>query len=351
MNKIIADEKNVKLIGRTYLLDGVRWLALSGTGIEFEFTGKKFAVNIAASAQIPDPIDRVRIAVYVGDERIIDDMLDSPRKSYTVIDSENVVTEKIRIIKLSESPMSVAGIEPLETDGEISPTAEKPLKIEFIGDSITCGYGVDDCDPLHQFSTATEDVTRAYAYKTAKMLDADYSMFSASGYGIISGYTENDVRIPEQTIPQYYRSLGFSYRAFADRFSPQDIEWDNLKFVPDIVVINLGTNDDSYCGDDLSRQQLYTTEYVRFLYNVREFNKDAIIVCTVGIMGQRIYKALENAVNTYIAESGDEKVLSYLFDEQVPEDGLAANYHPTEKTHDKAAQKLTAFLRERVIKK
>lgn len=48
--------------------------------------------------------------------------------------------------------------------------------MEFIGDSITCGYGVDDPDKEHHFKTATEDVTKAYAYKTALALNADYSM-------------------------------------------------------------------------------------------------------------------------------------------------------------------------------
>lgn len=78
--------------------------------------------------------------------------------------------------------------------------------MEFIGDSITCGYGVDDEVAEHQFKTATEDVTRAYAYKTARMLNADYSMFSASGYGIITGYTEGDVKLEDQRLPQFYES-------------------------------------------------------------------------------------------------------------------------------------------------
>ena len=61
-------------------------------------------------------------------------------------------------------------------EGSAETLPEKPLKIEVIGDSITCGYGVDDEDENHQFTTATEDVTKAYAYKTAKALDAEYSI-------------------------------------------------------------------------------------------------------------------------------------------------------------------------------
>lgn len=61
-------------------------------------------------------------------------------------------------------------------------------------DSITCGYGVDDEDRSHQFSTKTEDATKAYAYKTAQLLNADYSLVSYSGHGVVLGYTTREKR-------------------------------------------------------------------------------------------------------------------------------------------------------------
>ena len=223
---------------------------------------------------------------------------------------------------------------------------EKPLKIEFIGDSITCGYGVDDEDENHQFTTATEDVTKAYAYKTAKALDAEYSMFSASGYGIVSGYTEGDEPISEQTIPQFYCSYGFSRGNFAGT-APQDIPWDFSKYIPQIIVINLGTNDDSYCRDHKDRQAVFSKLYADFLAVVREKNPQAYILCTVGIMGERIFPAVEEGIKIYLKSHADSKISSMMFHEQDgANDGFAANWHPTEKTHQKAATVLTEKLRE-----
>lgn len=343
---VTANGENVKLVGRTHLIDDTLWLALSGSGIEFTYTGKKLDITLvgdgAATAGNPD--NQARAAIYVNGERVVDDMIDKAEETYTVLDSESEQTAEIQVIKLSETAMSTMGIKPISVGegGKIKPAAAKAHRIEFIGDSITCGYGVDDEDENHHFSTKTEDVTKTYAYKTAQALGADYSMFSISGYGIISGYTDNDTKVTEQTIPQYYGSLGYSWNSFAGKEQPQSVEWDFSGFCPEVVVINLGTNDDSYCKSDGEKQEEFSTAYVDFLKTVREKNPDAKIICSVGIMGQRIYPAVEMAKYAYTKETGDENIAVLKFDQQdQAADGLAADWHPTEATHEKAAQKLT----------
>ena len=346
-NLLTAD--NVKMLGRVCEYEGAFWSALSATGLAFSFSGRKLEITFVgdeASAVPDNKANYARVAVYVNNERTSDILIDSAEKTVSVIDCDTPVNSDVKIIKLSECAMSCVGIKALCADDEavITPAAVSDRRIEIIGDSITCGYGVDDEDPLHHFFTATEDVTRAYAYKTAQNLGAELDLFSTSGYGIISGYTEGD-RIPEQTIPQYYESFGFSYSSFANKDKPHSLKWDFSRFVPDIIVINLGTNDDSYCQDDESRQALYTTEYTKFLHKVRSLNPTAYILCTVGIMGQRIFPALQKGVDAYKTESGDEKISTLLFDCQIPEDGLVADYHPTETTHNKAAAKLTGEIK------
>lgn len=346
MNTVIANEDNVKLIGRTHMTDDTLWLALSGTGIDFTYTGKKLDITIVGDgAATAGNIDNcARAAVYVDGERVVDDMIDQSEKSYTVLESTEEKTVSVQVIKLSETAMSTMGIKPLSVGegGKVEPSAAKAHRIEFIGDSITCGYGVDDEDENHHFSTKTEDVTKAYAYKTAQNLDADYSMFSVSGYGIISGYTDNDAKAESQTIPQYYNSLGFSWNSFAGKEQPQSVDWDFSKYQPEVVVINLGTNDDSYCKSDGDRQEEFSLAYVEFLKQIREKNPEAMIICSVGIMGQRIYPAVEMAKYMYTKETGDENISVLKFDQQdSAADGLAADWHPTEATHEKAAAKLT----------
>ncbi len=72
------------------------------------------------------------------------------------------------------------------------------------------------------------------------------------------------------------------------RGKPISVEWDFSKHQPDVVVVNLGTNDDSYCKNDSTRQEEYKTEYVEFIKEIRQNNPNAAIICT-RIMGDRLY--------------------------------------------------------------
>lgn len=350
MNKIVMNEKNVKLVGRTYLAENdTLWCALSGSGAEFEFTGKKLDIMIEGdSVSTSGNADNYcRLAIYVNGERVVDDMLNEAVKLYTPVNGTEVKTYTVKIIKLSETAMSTMGIMPvkLEEGASISPVGAKKHSIEFIGDSITCGYGVDDEDENHSFKTSTEDVTKAYAYRTAQALDADYSMFSISGYGIISGWTGDGQKKPEQAVPQYYGSLGFSYGNFAGT-APQDIQWDFTRWQPELIVINLGTNDDSYCGSDEEKRRDYIDSYKAFLGTVRKKNPDAHIICSLGIMGVNLYPSVEEMYLEYKKESGDDNISVFKFTPQNgAEDGLAADWHPTAKTHGKAAEALEAEIR------
>lgn len=340
------NDSTAKRVGRTYIGDdNTLWLALSGSGAEFTYTGKKLELTIKGDnvAKSGNDGNNARVAVYVNGERTSDVMIDAPEVKITAFESAEAQTVDIQVIKLSECAMSCCGIMPVKLgDGEsLTPVEAKERKIEFIGDSITCGYGVDDEVKEHSFQTKTEDVTRAYAYKTAKALDADYSMFSVSGYGIISGYTTGKEPVTAQTIPQYYNSLGFSYGSF-DGKTPQSLDWDFESFKPQVVVINLGTNDASYTKSNKDGKEEYKQGYIDFLKQVREKNPDAEIFCTLGIMDNTLVKTMAEAMKAYMDETGDQKVHAVQYDLQDGNaDGYAADWHPTEATHEKASAKLT----------
>ncbi len=341
---VVLTKDSVKLVGRTYLENDVLWTALSGAGAEFVYTGKKLDITIVGDSVASTPANDTnyaRVGIYVDGERVIDDMLNEAEKTYTAFESAEAKTVNVQIIKLSECAMSTFGIKPIhiEAGESIVPAAEKQYKIEFIGDSITCGYGVDDEDKDHHFSTATEDVTKAYAYKTAQKLGADYSMFSISGYGVISGYTDDGNIRASQTIPQYYEKLGFSYGSFTGTQTAQSVDWDFSNYQPDVVVINLGTNDNSYCKDD-EKKEVFRAAYVEFLKMVRKHNPDAKIMCTLGIMGGDVTKSIKQACDDYTAETGDANIFMFRLTQQSSSDGLAADWHPTERTHEKASDKV-----------
>lgn len=340
-------EENVKLLGRTYFDGEKLYCALSGTGAEFTFNGTKCSVTVTGDSNALSPTaadNQARVAIYVNGERVVDDMVDNIQEVYDVFESDTPQDVTVSVVKLSESPMSTIGIKEIKATGtKIAPTPDKDIFVEFIGDSITCGYGIDDPDKDHHFSTKTEDVTKAYAYRTAEALNADYSMVSFSGYGIISGYT-NDKKVEAQTVPQFYTKLGYSW-ASNGSFVPANVDWDFSKRQPDVIVVNLGTNDDSYTKTDSERQQEYCDAYVEFIKKIRENNPDAKILCTLGVMGDRLFDYVQLAVYNYTEETGDKNVSAMKFDVQLPDDGYSADWHPSVTTHEKAAEKLTAEIK------
>ena len=356
MKKILLNHENIKEIGRNHTINNILWLALSGSGIAFEYTGKELNITVLGgyiATADHDPLNHARIAFYINDVRVINDMVNYKEKTYRVFQSDTVQTVSVKVLKLSEAAMSVLGIRPLEIGDEetIVPAPKKEHLIEFIGDSITCGYGVDDEDPLHPFTTHTEDVTRAYAYKTAMALNADYSMCSYSGYGIISGYVaEPTEKLLSQLVPKYNESFAFSDDTLGvtpDEFiRPAEVPWDFNRIRPEAIVVNLGTNDDSYCQNEASRQEEYAEEYVRFLKTIRKNNPDAELFCVLGLMGDRLFPYVCKACGTYIIEPGDTRVHPLHLPPQDGSIGYVSDYHPLESAHQKAADYLAPEIKK-----
>ena len=350
--RIPLKKENVKMLGRTMLFSDTLFLSLSGSGIEFQYTGRGLTLTIlgGSAAEIPDnSANYVRIAVFQDDVRVLDTQITAKETVLRLAESSEEKTSTLRIIKLSECAMSLVGLRSLEIgeDETVKPTPDKKHRIEFVGDSITCGYGIDDEDPLHPFKTATEDVTKAYAYKTVKALDVDYSMFSTSGYGIISGYTADPaIKMSNQLIPDFYEYMGFSYDKLDSIPAPMELAWNFQEFQPDAVVINLGTNDDSYCQEDESRQQEYADAYVEFLKVVRKHNPNAKLICVLGLMGARLYPWICKAACAYTVQTGDIRIATVQLPEQDATIGYVSDYHPLESAHEKAAQVLIPAIRE-----
>lgn len=336
-------------------MENIRWVALSGAGAAFLFQGKKLTITIfgGRNALVPgNDTCYARFAIFLNGERVIDDIMDKDSKTYEVINSLEEREAMVQIMKLSESAMSAIGIAPVSCDEEavLTHIPEKTRKIEFIGDSITCGYGVDDFDMTHTFSTQTEDVTKAYAYKTAQLLDADYSMFSCSGYGIVSGYTADpQIRGSEELIPPYYESQCFCRDDFGSAGAPAEISWDFSQYQPQVVVINLGTNDDSFCQDTQWKQEEYCQKYREFVKVVRKNNPQAEIFCTLGLMGDRLYDMICKMREEYVEETGDVHIHTVRIPTQETlEAGYVIDYHPIPDAHTMASEVVATAIRKQL---
>ena len=336
-----ATEEYVKLINRNVISDGVTWLVQSGAATEFSVArAKTVSVTIKGDSSVNNGEEhRPRYAILVNDEPVLTECLSEKEKTVKVLDSDTPTDAVIKVIHLSEANNGPVGVGSITVGSDsalpIIPTSQKPLHIEFVGDSITCAYGVEGKDQYENFKTTTENFMKSYAYLVAEKLDADYSAVSYSGHGIISGYTSDGKKNVDSLVPPYYE-----YVAKSDEYKK---EWDFTKKPNDIVVINLGTNDSSYCGQDEEKMNEYRTEYAKFLETVRKCNPDAYIICTLGTMGcTELYPYIEGAVSDYQKASGDKNIMSYQSAVQdMQNDGLGSDWHPSEVTHKKSAAVLS----------
>ncbi|MCQ2538949.1 MAG: GDSL-type esterase/lipase family protein [Acetatifactor sp.] len=352
--KFTATESNVRVTGRTLFLKNTRYLGYSGSSVSFRFVGKKASALIASDADFFGEELKGRIAVYIDDakepaQRIC---LDKPEAVYTLYEGTEEREVMVTIVKYSEAPFGLCGICEIEidTDRLLPAPAHKERKLEIIGDSITCGYGVEAESEAIPFHTQTENPTKSYSLLTAGLLDAEAQLVSWSGNGIISHYVEETAterRIEVGLMPKIYQYTDFSA---SSRLTPGDEntfeKWDFTRFVPQLIIVNLGTNDCSWCKDIQERKDHYRDEYVKFLGYIRKNNPQAQILCMLGTMDTRVLTELEQAVDIFAKENADEKVHFLSLPPQKAEDGYGADWHPSPYTQRMTADIVAAEVRK-----
>ena len=229
---------------------------------------------------------------------------------------------------------------------------EAPLlpsrKIEFIGNSITCGYGNEGLKKEEGFDYATENHYYSYASITARNLQAQHWVVARSGIGAYRNYAGPKTGNPESHMPVQYEYTGYAWKPeLRQEATFLQEKWDFSRYQPDVVCINLGTNDLSTPNYDLS---LLKQGYQKLLKMVRQHNPKAKIVFLTGSMlynqELQIAKQLLDEVTTEAHKAGDKEV--YRFD-MAPINGnefYGNDWHPNVYQDEKMANELTPYLRK-----
>lgn len=348
MIKYLADDSHVRTLGRSLFHNNIRYLSWSCSGVEFVFTGTEVTAEIWTDWVMDEPWKEIfqgYAAVFVNDsdEPYLRFPVKSGVNSYSIYKSDKAETVKIRIVKLSEAAFDKLGIVSISADGEPSPTLPLKRRMEFIGDSITCGFGIEGESEEEHFQTKTQNPYINYAAKTARSFGAEYNLISWSSIGVYSSWCDDDSSgLPNNgwIMPMLYDytdiglegTLGFE----------SHIPWDFGSYVPDVIVINLGTNDVSFTKDIPERLEGFKRAYMDFLTHIREKNPHSHIICTLGMMGNELFSAIDDAVK----DMNDSRIYALEFDVQQKEDGIGSEKHPNRVTHHKAAQKLSRKIAE-----
>lgn len=219
----------------------------------------------------------------------------------------------------------------------MSPPDLPERTIEFIGNSITCGYGNESTVASDPFEYETENHYITYAQLTCRALGAYAHIVARSGIGVYRSYGG-----PKTGTPENVMTTEYEYTNLYDRSE----KWDFSKYQPQLVCINLGTNDLSTNNYDAKRLK---DAYRQFLKQVRSHNPKAKIVYLCGSMlnGKELEIA-KKTLDEVVADAnrqGDKEVYRFDFTPQTGDIGFGASWHPSKWQHEKMAAELTAYLR------
>lgn len=341
MMKIAAKEADVRRLGRTLLRNDMIWLGYSLTGVEFDFCGTSLSAELTTDWVNDEDWKHAfqpYLAVIVNGKLVKRFALNEGTAEYELYKSEKMEKVRIRLVKLSENAFSKVGVSAFIADGKI--TAAKPSserRIEFVGDSITCAFGIEGKSAAEGFMTATENPLINYASLTAEEFGAEYQLVSWTAIGVYSNSVHDDRTEPDNgwTMPVIY---DYTDKGTDGNLGFEPEKWDHSRFAPQLIVVNLGTNDNDFTKGIPERTAAFENAYREFIAHIREKNPQAHIICALGAMGQELCPQVENAVKTL----NDKKITSLRFDVQLEEDGIGSEMHPNAVTHRKMADKLIA---------
>ena len=355
--------KNDQLIwsGRYLDHEGVRYFDYSASGFSFVMKGKRAEAVILSDPDSWEEANKGVIGVFVteGNDTSIAAIPEEPSQRITLRERENHIvlfespvekTVTVRLMKFSECAFGCAGLKSLEIDGEVEPVetttaADRQLKLEFIGDSITCGYGIEGVWEKDTFTTQQERPDKAYAFLTAKALGAQVHLCSWSGIGLISNYVDPETIMLPDTHWLMQANWPYTDKSLSLRLGLEPEVWDSSKYQPDIVVINIGTNDISWVRGMEERRLEYTAQLRHLIEAVNRRSPRAKICCCLGIMGEALNDSVKEAVELFKKDFPSVTAKAVLFTQQLESDGIGADWHPSPVTHKKAAATLTAALR------
>jgi len=354
---------HLKVHGRTSGRLDPLTLFWTGSGIELNVTGAELWIEFRADYNTHEPW----ISVLINGAPVARQMVTKGNRAICVFRGMSPdAVKNVRIVKdtqpMGGDPACVLQIGRVMTDGEFRPVRERPYKIEFIGDSITSGEGAigarQETDWIPMWFSAVYN----YTAMTADALDAEYRVLAQSGWGVLTGWDNN----PRSNMPDYYEQvcgvLTGETNAALGAFERNDF----AAWQPDIVVVNLGTNDggafhspewiDEATGerrkqrlnDDgtFNAEDLAAFERAaeRFLVKLRACNPKAHIVWAYGMLGTPMMPAIRRAVDAHAQRAGDREVSVFELPDMTDET-VGARSHPGPAAHEAAARALVPYLR------
>ncbi len=315
----IIDIKNdfLSLDGRVYILDNAYVFDNSNTGFSCIFEGTSFNITFKANCSIGE--NKVLLIVDNIKTKIT---LPNTNEFISINLCNNLENNKhsLQFIKLLEDQYSRIYINEINCNKLIKYDSNKNnIKIEFFGDSLTCGFGVLGHD--NEISSFNEDSSYAFPYLTASILEAKLSTHSYSGISL-------DLPMYADILMKDY----FDYYSFTSK-----IKYNHI-YNPDIIVIYLGTNDSAGINNNKGNIDSFKNSYIKLINQLDEYNQNIPIILCYGMC--KIREDIDNTIKSLENINDDIYVCKFT-----PIDIGSVN-HPGVLTHKDASIKLSNLIKK-----
>ncbi len=333
--EIAATDSRVTFLGRAEVENGALRFDWSSTYFRVAFKGKALSMRVsdnkrnfyAVWVDMPTSAEPTRIVEVKGNDTIIDLVLPSDVKKSKIKEHQVVIQKR------TEAGCGTTTVFAFITDGKfVQAEPMKERQIEFIGDSYTCGYGVDASSRRDPFTDETENASRTYASIVARYFNADYMTIAHSGRGICRNAGSN---IPWEVMTDLYQYT-------IDRDSTTRWSVEQSPFRPAMTVIYLGTND--FSSSMVPDYNKFRKGYMRLLGYVKaNYGDDHPVLCVASKSNEYQFRYVRD-----VARNCGLKNVHYLgYCEQQhlgTDEDLGAGWHPNYNGQQKIAYSIIPYI-------
>lgn len=263
------------------------------------------------------------------------------RNKYVVADKLKDGDHLLFICKATEAQNGYIELSGIRCEQLLPLKGEPRRKIEFIGNSITCGMGVDTTEIPCGAGTWYDqhNAYLAYGPLVARALQADWLLSAVSGIGVSRNWNS-----PGPTMPEVYPNLYLNTDSI--------VTWAAERYVPDLISICLGTNDFSDGDGSYQRADLdsatFVRGYIQFVQSIRDRYPDAPICCvsSPAISRQkavRLNNYLSAVVQHFKKRQAAEKISLFIFSRTY---SGGCSGHPNRPEHQQMAEELLPYYRQ-----
>ena len=300
-----AGDSHISYEGRIKMDRDAAELIWPGTSVRIDFTGR------ALSGEIRDQ-DTSNYYNILVDGTVTGKLHpDASRRKYVLATGLPEGRHTVELFKRTEWDKGKTWFYGFSFEGKTvlaDPPKRPARKMEVFGNSITCGYAIEDRSgdsPIGYY----ENNYDSYAAVTARHFNAECHYTAKSGIGVMVSWFP-------LIMPEMY-----------DRLDPTDStsRWDFSKYVPDLVVINLFQNDawitnmpnneqfKRRFGTQRPSEDFIVASYRNFVRKVRRVYPSARIICMLGNMDiTRAGSPWPGYVQKAVAELKDPRVYTFF---------------------------------------